>query len=181
MSIVYFHGLGSSPQTEKVEILRRNCDTKVFAPNLRLDYIYDAQFLIQEVRREALLEDLHATEQVVFCGTSLGAYWADVLGKCYGVPRVLINPCIDPVNTLPKLGVDEQTARMFDHIKLDLDDHLQTFFFSENDEVIPNQRTRDMLADVGYDNWYVVDGPDHQFNGHYFEHIAKYINNRWFN
>ncbi|MDR9418854.1 YqiA/YcfP family alpha/beta fold hydrolase [Gracilimonas sp.] len=44
---------------------------------------------------------------VVLVGTSLGGYWASVIGKKYGIPAVLINPTIQPQQSLKKhIGIE---------------------------------------------------------------------------
>ena len=103
--IVYFHGYGSSPNSDKVTALR-NAGFDVFAPTI--------PELPSEVSSSVCdqLENSDYLSDAIFVGTSLGGYYANSFANLYLMPRILINPSCNPQETLkaynnPKLTKDE--------------------------------------------------------------------------
>ena len=89
--IVYFHGYGSTPNSDKVKSLSEYVD--VYAPSIPVKYEEAKVYL------EQFLNNIDFSD-VVFVGTSLGGYWATVMAEQFGVPAVIINPSCKPAETL---------------------------------------------------------------------------------
>jgi predicted esterase YcpF (UPF0227 family) len=94
ISVIYFHGYGSSPQSDKaLALAQRFCEVLT----LEIPTTHD--------EAEAALEkylDVYCqgANTLVFVGTSLGGYWASIMADRYGVPALLINPSCNPAATL---------------------------------------------------------------------------------
>ena len=160
--IFYFHGLNSSPATDKVDRLR-----KLF-PN---DNVYgmaidsDPRIAYRELTDQinwALATNLHSNGEIVFIGTSMGAYWAGIMAQEYYLPTaILINPVMNPT---------VQLCDQFEFcIPLDVRGK-QKYAFSIKDEVIDQTETKLLLTELGvpYSSY---DEP-HRFNGPAFEEVC---------
>lgn len=93
---VYFHGYGSSPNSDKVAELR-----KIF-PDLEAPLIP-----LPFKEAEAFLEDwiqtrINSGKYLMLVGTSLGGYWATRMSERFLLPAVIINPSCQPRLTLSK-------------------------------------------------------------------------------
>lgn len=91
--MIYFHGYRSSPLSEKVTALQE-IGIQVVAPFIPDSY---------SVAMKHLTEVVHAAtnqKNVVLCGTSLGAYWANHFSNAFLIPALLINPSCNPAQTL---------------------------------------------------------------------------------
>ena len=96
--LIYIHGFRSSPLSEKSRALR-----KIFPDIILASYDTlhpDAGFAqLDAIVRGAL------PRRPVLAGSSLGGFWSYQLAKKYGVPCVLLNPCMQPEVTLrPYIG-----------------------------------------------------------------------------
>lgn len=153
--VVYFHGFGSSAQTDKVQMLR-DAGFETHAWDINVDPMLSLPELTENID-SMLLDDMHEECQLFFVGTSLGAWYASNLAHMYGVNAVLINPCYNPKESLAKYDVDQYI----------LDDYLidihfaphQKVFIGSEDTVIDFSGVDFCGADVT-----VVDGADHRFN-----------------
>ena len=94
--VLYFHGYGSSPRSDKVADLQRVFGD-VQAPPIPVLFD-DAQQVL-----DAFIEDLLKQQRtLIIVGTSLGGYWAGKIGAKYDIPAVLINPSVNPCSSLKK-------------------------------------------------------------------------------
>jgi predicted esterase YcpF (UPF0227 family) len=93
-TVVYFHGYGSSPQSDKVKGLSQHFD--VFAPEIPIQYDVAKAYL------HGMLSDYCRKRDLVLVGTSLGGYWAGVMSNLLALPAVLINPSCYPSVTLSR-------------------------------------------------------------------------------
>lgn len=97
-ALIYIHGFRSSPQSEKSRAL------KIMYPDIVLatyDTLHPAQDFerLDEIVRSAL------DRRPVLVGSSLGGFWSYHFANKYGLPCVLLNPCMTPERTLqPWLG-----------------------------------------------------------------------------
>jgi len=168
--IIYFHGYGSSQNSDKATRLRQDVDFNVYAFNIDIDPDVAKKHLIDCIDM-ALIDDLEAPEELVFVGTSLGAWWASKMAALYDCKAVLINPSVDPANSLLKYGVPKEICDKYSTFAPAL---THKYFFAETDEVINNVFFRDTLKDVGFDVEIVKDS-DHSFRGDPFEKVVKYL------
>lgn len=91
-SILYIHGLNSSPASLKASQLSRAMAQLGLAEQLRVPALHHhpRQALAQ---LEALIAELG---RPVLVGSSLGGYYATFLAERHGLPALLINPAVRP-------------------------------------------------------------------------------------
>jgi uncharacterized protein len=91
-SILYIHGLNSSPDSLKASLLRRAMTQLGLAELLRVPALHHhpRQAIAQ---LEALIDELGRPALV---GSSLGGYYATHLAERHGLPALLINPVVRP-------------------------------------------------------------------------------------
>ncbi len=133
-TLVYFHGYGSSANTEKVHALRE------MFPNykvLAFDASVDPEIAKKEVGDQILLSivDDFSDDELIFIGTSLGAWLANELSNQFRCKAILINPSYDPRLTLGRYGVSEDILRIYYPMQL-ADLNQKNFYIDPNDEVI---------------------------------------------
>ena len=104
MIIFVLHGFQGATPNRKTEVLKKYAKPHVV---VGLNYGYTPH-----VAREHLIRQVeaacwfHDTQECVFLGTSLGAFWAKFLAIECMRPAILINPALDPVRSLkPYVGV----------------------------------------------------------------------------
>ena len=159
--IVYFHGYGSSPKSDKVDRIKSILpDSEVYA------------FPI-DINHDVASPDFYTESETIFIGTSLGAWWAAKMADKFGVRSVLINPCYDPVSSLEKYGVSEEMRSKYS--KMDITDlSNKSFVFSEVDEVIDHSVLISKLdeRECSFD---IFQNTSHRFNGAEFDFVIRGI------
>lgn len=170
--IVYFHGYGSSPKSDKVSVLREALGVPVFAFPANIDpdiACREIEFNIDMM----LLDNMHARDQVLFVGTSLGGWMASKMASKYRVPAIIINPSVTPKSSLVKYGVSQEICDKYED--LTISPH-NTYFVAENDEVIDSSVLRRMVSMAPESvELYIDSDADHRFNGAPFDRVVKYI------
>ena len=134
ISVIYFHGYGSSSASDKVVGLRTYFED-VYAPDIPI-LLDEAEVYLKQFCTELLNE---STKQFVFVGTSLGGYWATRMSDYFGVPSVIINPSTWPATSL---GVYQNPiltdAELAKYLPLKPDSRsARTVLLAMDDEVIP--------------------------------------------
>lgn len=162
--IIYCHGYGSSAKTDKVGRLAQAGMTLAWNididPNISLD-------TISENVVSVLLDKINKDLKLIFVGTSLGAWYASKLSDMFGGTAVLINPAIDPKNSLSKYNVPEEIRNNYvESIEFKLHDKV---FIGTQDEVFDFSNVDFGDAEVEY-----VDA-DHRFSGEEFDKVIDYI------
>jgi predicted esterase YcpF (UPF0227 family) len=91
-SILYIHGLNSSPASLKASLLRRAMQQLGLQEQLRVPALHHhpRQAIVQ---LETLVAELG---RPVLVGSSLGGYYATYLAQRHGLPALLINPAVHP-------------------------------------------------------------------------------------
>lgn len=170
--IFYFHGYNSSPATDKVARLK-----SVFPDTYAFDINIDPDISLSHLENNIDLTlmdheylNLHDLE-IVFIGTSLGAWYASKLADKYNVRSILINPCYDPTNSLKKFGVSEHIRNKYVPIDWIKD---AVYYIAKNDEVIDFNPVKDNLNNL---NTFWIDNANHRFNGPEFEKMMNDIKN----
>jgi predicted esterase YcpF (UPF0227 family) len=163
--VVYFHGFGSSAQTDKVQQLR-DAGFETHAWDIYVDPLISQNELLDKID-SMLLDDMHNECKFFFVGTSLGAWYASLLGHLYGIKTILINPSYNPKESLAKYGVDQ---KILDNYFIGIDfSPKQKVFIGTNDKIIDFTNVDFNGADVTY-----IEGGDHRFNKK-FHHVIDYI------
>lgn len=155
---IYLHGFNSGftrenpkiPVLEKIGIVH----------GITYDTTTPMEMAIEEIINQ-LPDDLTDT---VLIGTSLGAFYAAEISRLLGLPAVLINPCIDPgnslrkfVNQLHKNFVTGDESYFGDNTLSTFKGHLihpygrikPLVFVDMADELIPAQTTIDYFEKMG--------------------------------
>ena len=91
-SIIYIHGLNSSPVSAKASQLSAVMARMGMAERLRVPALHHHP-------REAIAQieaDIHALGQPLLVGSSLGGYYATHLAERLGLKALLINPAVNP-------------------------------------------------------------------------------------
>jgi predicted esterase YcpF (UPF0227 family) len=169
-TIVYFHGYGSSSKTDKVDRIRKRFpDCKVLA--------FDASINPDVAKREVghkitmSLVDDHSDDELIFIGTSLGAWLANELSDLFGCRAVLINPAYDPSTSLDKLGVDQDILDLYTPMNLS-GLKRKSFYVDMEDDVIDH---RELLANLDTNDITFYNGVGHRFNGKEFDEVLDRI------
>ncbi|MFA5669862.1 MAG: YqiA/YcfP family alpha/beta fold hydrolase [Balneolaceae bacterium] len=98
---IYLHGFNSKgdPSTQKMKELSKLGETITVDYNSFSNYDTIEAHLSEQILQITLSRKNHFT---ILVGTSLGGYWAAVIGKKLDIPAVIINPAIQPQQTLKK-------------------------------------------------------------------------------
>ena len=92
--VLFFHGLDSDNQTDKFTCIKRKqklCET--------VDYRHNFQKIF-DVYEKQIQYHLERYEHLVLAGDGLGAWFANHFAHKYGLPTLLIEPCIYPKETI---------------------------------------------------------------------------------
>lgn len=101
MTIIYLHGLDSSPNANKATI------TANHAKQLGMDIIRPDLNIPPDDVVAKLTELIRTTPNAVLVGSSLGGYFATLLSDMTGTPAVLLNPSIRPDLSFRRFLVDK--------------------------------------------------------------------------
>jgi predicted esterase YcpF (UPF0227 family) len=95
MIYIYLHGFNSAfdPEASKVKTLSSLGEVIGITYDTYVSYDEIFSYITSQVPSDR-------SDEVIFVGTSLGGFWAAQMGKHYGCPSVIINPCYDPSSML---------------------------------------------------------------------------------
>jgi len=130
MKILYIHGFNSAGYGEKINHLKKAFGAEnVISPTLP----YDPEKAMKQL--EFLVEAIKDKDKLWIFGTSLGGFYALYLTYKYKVPSVLINPSIDPYNSLKdQIGhqVNYKSGESYEFTEKHLKS-LKSYYITEND------------------------------------------------
>lgn len=157
-SCVIYHGLGSKPDMERIEILKNS------------GYIVISEFFDYEKewildKGKSLFEkELNKINKInLIIGISFGGYLAYQLSKATGIDVLLINPALDRNKSKSKI-------KNFDIPEYSLESNIE-IFFGENDIIIPMEYTKDYLSEKNEDfRYHIIEGMAHRIENN-FKHI----------
>ena len=172
--IIYLHGFNSTgPDSGKFNDLKKGLpDIDVYAPTYPSN---DPDKAIQIVSK--FIEDHQADyDELMLVGTSMGGYFAQYLGRKYNAKVVLINPALNPTETL-KRYIGENTnfytgedytltkSRIDAFAKYNIDEYLHMFgtlvLLDTEDEIVDYKDALDRYA--GNSKVVVYAGGNHRF------------------
>lgn len=133
--IFYCHGYGSSSQTDKVRRIK-DMGFEVVTHDIDLDPSVSLPQLDQVVTDWCIDRWGAENLDICFVGTSLGAWYANKLGHTFGAETVLINPALDPAQSLGKYGVPEGILQKYAARGPVTFTQQETVVIAENDEVL---------------------------------------------
>jgi len=171
--IFYINGFGGGGPSPKVEALQAAFPGQVVAPYIpaRIPYAMNA---IKEA-----LNNIDPLEEVIFVGTSLGAFWAAHVSNQYVCKAVLLNPSLRPYKTLAKYvgkEIDGEEWKMCDvqryaHAEdiIDLNDGIPRIVLCEEGDTVIN--SSDVIEQLGMDQEYhaefhLLPGGSHRFENY---------------
>ncbi len=98
-TLLYLHGFNSSPKSFKAQRLlaymeARGCASRLCLPQIPVNPGEAARFL------DSLASDILEKSALSVMGSSLGGYYATWLAEKHHCPAVLINPSVEPYETL---------------------------------------------------------------------------------
>lgn len=97
--LIYIHGLNSSPDSFKANLLKRRLETLGRGAEFRAPALPD-----RPAAAAALLEsEVAAHPGPVLVGSSLGGFYATSLAERHGLKAVLVNPAVRPYDSLRAL------------------------------------------------------------------------------
>ena len=167
--IVYCHGYGSSPKSDKVTRLSKIKDSEVFSFPINVDPSVSLPMLELEID-SLLLDRMHEPARLIFVGTSLGGWYASVLAKTYGADAWVINPSRTPGVTLMNKGVPVEIASQYFDMPLLKN---ARYVVAEDDELLDHSMLKRLVPAAQLT---VVKTGGHRFNGPEFdEYVAKPI------
>ncbi|OLF39901.1 YqiA/YcfP family alpha/beta fold hydrolase [Psychrobacter sp. Rd 27.2] len=112
MNIIYIHGLDSDANSIKGSLLEEYCrqydpDIKVLCPDLNKtpDQVFDQMLSLIDSVASKNPHD----QDTVLVGSSLGGYFATLLSNHTGCPALLLNPSIQPHQTLQRFKYNAET------------------------------------------------------------------------
>ena len=173
--IIYFHGFNSSPKTDKFDRLKSAFpDDFVYAFPINIDPDI-AQIELENDIDSCLIDHLNENINVVFVGTSLGAWWANKMGDLYDCPTILINPCHDPKNSLGKYDINESILNKFE--TMEYYPEKDYYFIAKYDEVIEHST----FLHSSWPDVFIYDSPEvkHRFNGPEFDDVIDLIRTKF--
>ncbi len=131
MRILNIHGYKGNPENSAYYALE-NIYCEVVSPTVRYDS-EEPEKIIEKLRKMFINNECD-----VIVGTSLGGFFGAVLSVRLGVPVILVNPCLMPFVTLPRLdfkGDINKYMRLFPEI-LDIDISATSTIIGGQDDVI---------------------------------------------
>jgi predicted esterase YcpF (UPF0227 family) len=103
-TIIYIHGLDSSPEAQAAQAVRAHFKGQKFImPSV--DHRSDPDKI--RAQMDALGRSLAKEDDPIVVGSSAGGLWADYLAIKFGYKTVLINPALKPTVLFPKFGIPE--------------------------------------------------------------------------
>ena len=180
-TIIYLHGFGSSGNSQKVELLKKQFpESQIISPNLKL-HPREVLNQLDELLKDEDLDD------VVLVGTSLGGFYAHYMSIHWDYYCLLINPAIFPsVSTKRYLGtnINYSTAEKFEWIQeyidsfkeleserkeIDEDKDIITVVLGTNDEILDFKKTKEFFE---FSRVFEFD------ENHRFSNISKVFGNK---
>jgi predicted esterase YcpF (UPF0227 family) len=170
--VIYFHGFGSSPATEKVSKMRA-AGLNAYAFPIDVDPRKSMPALIENIN-DLLVDYVNHRidiDQIIFVGTSLGAWYAERLARLYGVTAYLINPSYNPAESLGNYGVSENITDSYAKFGTFKFVPTNKHYISTKDEVVDHIKFSRELDDVQTKYF----SADHRFNGPEFDYLIQDI------
>lgn len=108
-TLLYLHGFGSSPESEKAQILAKWMAK--YCPNIELimPQLPNSPSAVAELLEEIIFT--HGGKKLGVIGASMGGFYATWLSQCFSLPAVLINPAVQPVELFERYFDDIQKSQ----------------------------------------------------------------------
>lgn len=142
INIIFFHGYGSTGDTSNTAkwLKAEFGDDNVIAPSYDCDCA-DAAYTKLDRLVYSLIK---CDSELILVGTSLGGFWANHFCERYNVKTILVNPSLDPANTLikyPNADADSYSR----YYKTHTPGRHKTIILGKQDKVVPYTTFLDTL------------------------------------
>lgn len=179
IKIYYFHGFGSGLNSSTAKALKKAYPQLQVLTYDTMDY-NNAEKQFQEYFKNKRFD-----HNDIFIGSSLGGYWANRFCSVYGVQTILINPALDPNNSLKKydgleVGYDGPKKK-YSHKEnyKNVKDRIypRVVFIGEKDNIIDYKYTEKILK--GHSEFVYLPNEGHQLKDMtpVIDIIPKIVNN----
>lgn len=168
--IVYCHGLGSSPKSDKVDRLKElfpGDEVVAFQASV------DPEIALKEVGDQVLetlmsVRNFNSEGELIFVGTSLGGWLADKLAVQFDAKAILMNPCYNPTESLKKYPeLDESIVSKYTDIEFTNQDK-RLLAYDPYDPVIDMSGLKNVPGAKS-----LFPNVGHRFNGPEFENTVQ--------
>ena len=179
IDIFYFHGYGSSAKTNKVELLKSVPKSRVHAFDIDIDPSISIPALDDWIM-DVLLTYINDPDPILFVGTSLGGWYANILSVTFGTKAFIINGAFEPWDSLKKFNIPKDIRDEYLHLSQKYNPTIFTghkeneYIFAEIDDVIDNSKAIEYLKNKGIPVT-IAPEADHRFTGAVF---IKYVVNK---
>ena len=164
MRYYYIHGFNSGKNSSTGQRLRDALKEEVIS----LSYDSSKKF---EENYISLLEQISERDDFCVIGTSLGAFYANLVASFYGMPCVMFNPVVDAsVELFQFLGENEnfdsgeryifseETLSSYENANIEVKSIPRTIFVSSEDEVLRDNVQKVMDKYSSYSDIYITGG-----------------------
>lgn len=176
--MVVFHGFGSAMPNGYYYRLYEMCGSSSTVVGFNYDYFDVSRNLVEfdQFYRKYL-----AGKSLTFTGTSLGAFWADLLGSRYHAQQiVLVNPLVDPVDVMSlrlgehfsekrqeKVLVTEEKLAAYDGVRLERAiTGERLVILTKDDEMLDYRVARNQFENAPNTTTVVFDAGGHSVHDH---------------
>lgn len=143
MTFIYFHGYASSGTSNTAKLLKEYYpNIAVISPTYNTRNAHSAMETLENIVAR------YASQEVVLIGTSLGGFFANYFSNKYGLPAVLINPCLDPQKLLQKYNPKDcvDCLSFLSYYSEDSRSVPKTVVLGKKDDVIPYEMFLERLS-----------------------------------
>ena len=182
--IIYIHGFESSGEASKANAFREFCQAK------EIRYIAPSLSTIPNLAINTLSELIESYQEPVYLiGSSLGGYYAMYLSDKYDLKVVLINPAMDPCETLKRAlghGINYYDNSIYEwnesHLDMLINYEIEEpneanilLLLQKGDEVLDYTEALDILPEAKI---ILEEGGNHGFEriDHHFVSIMSFFN-----
>lgn len=138
MTIIYLHGFGSKGVSHKSNELRKIFgEQNVYSPDLPIEpnkVIKMINTFVYGITSFPL----------IFVGTSLGGFWANYFSEIWDSPCIVVNPAVNPSETLKKFSVPPSILEQYKEIEEQVqyqNGSNVNLFLAKNDDVLDYTQT----------------------------------------
>jgi predicted esterase YcpF (UPF0227 family) len=164
MQIYYFPGFNGGAHSATYRYI------KSYYPDAQVS-VYDfINFIKAKKQIENQLAERGVHENTLFIGQSLGGYWAEYFAHKHDLNLILINPCLEPLQTALRFVVHDKVSNLVRHTTKGLDVYRRgkakrqlQIILSENDQTVS---PKPVYEKYGHDFPYVRVPGTHRFTGH---------------
>ena len=146
MKVLNLHGYGSNPHNGFFYALAKYRVSEILLPAIDYDKENPSTIFAR------LMQLCREEEPDVITGSSMGGYFAALLSAATGIRAVMVNPCMFPAITLPRIGMREP---LFIRQYLQLSGHLAALenayaIIGEQDDLIDYHDFTQLLLPTGH-------------------------------